>query len=143
MQRKTVGDENKMMTKTTIALAAALFLAAGAAAQADDPDSHLRQSEGFSFHTGPLGQPLGERQPGSQWAAPSRAYDSVPKHEYIRQHHRPPTCVRAWDFPCNRAHGGPPRAEPTIPHQGMNTSGTIVLPPAWDFPCNRAHCGPP
>jgi hypothetical protein len=78
-----------MMTKTTIALAAALFFAVGTAAQASDfPGSHERQGEGFSFHTGPLGQHLGARQPGSWWASPSRAYGYVPRHEYIR-HHRP------------------------------------------------------
>jgi hypothetical protein len=75
-----------MMTKTTSALAAAMFLAVGAAAQADN-DSHERQGEGFSFHTGPLGQHLGARQPGSWWASPSRAYGSVPRHGYVRHHH--------------------------------------------------------
>jgi hypothetical protein len=76
-----------MMTKTTIALAAALFLAVGAAAQATDSDSHERQGEGFSFHTGPLGQPLGGRHAGSWWASPSRAYGYVPRHGYVRHHH--------------------------------------------------------
>jgi hypothetical protein len=64
-----------MMTKATIALAAALFFAVCIVAQASDfPGSHERQGEGFSS--------------GSWWASPSRTYDSVPKHEYIR-HHRP------------------------------------------------------
>jgi hypothetical protein len=77
-----------MMTKTTIALAVALFFAVGTAAQASDSDgSHERQGEGFSFHTGPLGQPLGGRQAGSWWASPSRAYASVPRHGYVRHHH--------------------------------------------------------
>jgi hypothetical protein len=81
----TVGDENMMMTKTTIALAAALFLAVGTAAQArSDSD---RESRGFSFHTGPLGQPLGGQQGGSWWADQSRTY-GLPKDVYIR-HHRP------------------------------------------------------
>jgi Spy/CpxP family protein refolding chaperone len=75
-----------MMTKTTIALAAALFLAVGTAAQASDSfGSHERQGEGFSFHTGPLGRPLGGR---SWWAYQTRIYGYVPRHEYIR-HHRP------------------------------------------------------
>jgi hypothetical protein len=39
-----------MITKTTIALAAALFLAAVTAGQAGDGESHERQNEGFSFH---------------------------------------------------------------------------------------------
>jgi hypothetical protein len=64
-----------MMTKTTIALAAALFLAVGTAAQASDfPGSHERQGEGFST--------------GSWSASQSRTYGYVAKHEYVR-HHRP------------------------------------------------------
>jgi hypothetical protein len=79
-----------MMTKTTIALAAALFLAAVAAALAasDGPDKRERQGSGWSFHTGPLGQPLGDQQPSPWWTDQSRTYDSVPRHEHIR-HHRP------------------------------------------------------
>jgi hypothetical protein len=73
-----------MMTKTTIALAAALFFGAAATAQAAS-DSE-REMWGFSFHTGPLGQPLGEPQPGSWWAGQSRTYGYVPRHERIRQH---------------------------------------------------------
>jgi hypothetical protein len=82
-----------MMTKNTIALAAALFLAVGTAAQAasDGPDKRERQGLGFSFDTGPLGQHFGDRQPGSSWGA-TRAEDypivNVPRHEHIR-HHRP------------------------------------------------------
>jgi hypothetical protein len=78
-----------MMTKTTIALAAALFLA-GTAAQAasDGPDKRDRQGSGWSSHTGPLGQPLGDQQPSPWWGDQSRTYGSVPRHEYIR-HHRP------------------------------------------------------
>jgi hypothetical protein len=77
-----------MMTKTTIALAAALFFAAVTAAQAasDDEGKRERQGSGWSFHTGPLGQHLGGR--GSWWAYPSRAYGYVPRHGYVR-HHRP------------------------------------------------------
>jgi hypothetical protein len=76
-----------MMTKTTIAVAAALFFAGTATQASDSFGSHERQGEGFS-HPGPLGQPLGEHQPGSWWASQSRTYGYVPKHEYIR-HHRP------------------------------------------------------
>jgi hypothetical protein len=72
----------------TVVLAAAMSLSVGAAQAASDRDSRDRQGEGFSFHTGPLGQPLGERQPGSWWMNQSGAYDSVPRHEQIR-HHRP------------------------------------------------------
>jgi hypothetical protein len=83
MQRNS--RRENIMTKTTIALAAALFFAAVTAAQAasDDEGKRERQGSGWSFHTGPLGQPLGD-----QWRADqSRTYDSVPKHERIRHHH--------------------------------------------------------
>ena len=80
-----------MMTKTTIALVAALFFGVAATAQAAS-DSQ-RESRGYSFHTGPLGQPLGDRQPGSSWDYQSRTYDSVPRHESIR-HHRPVRAIR-------------------------------------------------
>jgi hypothetical protein len=71
-----------MITKATIALAAALFFAVGTAAQA----AADHDSEGFAFHTGPLGQHFGDWQPGSWWLNQSRAYDSVPRHEYVRRH---------------------------------------------------------
>jgi hypothetical protein len=85
MQRNS--RRQNMMTKTTVALAAALFLAVGTAGQAGEHQSHERQGLGFSFHTGPLGQPLGDRQPGS-WADYPQAepYGYVPRHEHIRHH---------------------------------------------------------
>jgi hypothetical protein len=79
-----------MMTKTTITLAAALFFAVGTAAQANDtsPDNRERQGSGWSSHTGPLGQPVGDQQPNPWWTDQSPIYGSVPRHEHIR-HHRP------------------------------------------------------
>jgi hypothetical protein len=103
----TVGDENTM-TKTTIALAAALFLAVGTAAQAGDLKSHERQAEGFSFHTGPLGQPLGVSQPGSWWADPSRTYDSCRGTKTFG------TIVRFGDFELNLTAGLPVRGGASV-----------------------------
>jgi hypothetical protein len=89
MQRNS--RRENMMTKATIALAA-LFLAVGTAAQAasDGFDKRERQGLGYDFHTGPLGQPLGDRQPSSWWAdsyPQAEPYVYVPRHERIRRHH--------------------------------------------------------
>jgi hypothetical protein len=75
-----------MMTKTTIVLAAALFLAVGGAAQAGDNDSHERQGVGFDFHVGPLGQPLGGSPVWNRMQtayAPGGAYAYVPPRRRI------------------------------------------------------------
>jgi len=80
-----------MIIKTTIALAAALLLGVATTAVAGDNEGHERQSEGYAFHTGPLGQPLSGS--GAYAYAPFGAYAYAPygyrAYAYMpRRHHR-------------------------------------------------------
>jgi hypothetical protein len=71
-----------MLIRTSIALAAVVFLGFASVASAAE-DSKDRQVNGFSFHVGPLGQYFGSRAPLRGYSA----YGYAP-YGYAHRYHR-------------------------------------------------------